>query len=60
MRKLLFIGLDAALTCFVEAFTSAGLMPKMAELIKRGSYLRALLSPPTDTPTNRATLMTGC
>ena len=60
MSKLLFIGLDSALTYFIETFTRRGLMPKTAELIEKGCYLKTLPSPPTDTPTNWATLMTGC
>jgi len=60
MRRLLFIGLDSALTYFIERFTREGVMEKTAELMEEGSYLKMLPSPPTDTPTNWATLMTGC
>ena len=60
MRRLLFIGLDAALTFFVEKFVEEGVMKALALLVRNGCYLKLLPSPPTDTPTNWATLMTGC
>ena len=60
MRKLVFIGLDSALTYFVERFVEEGVVENLARLMKEGSYIKMLPSPPTDTPTNWATLMTGC
>ncbi|RLE85177.1 MAG: hypothetical protein DRJ67_09335 [Thermoprotei archaeon] len=60
MRKLVFIGLDSALTYFVERFVEEGVMENLTRLMKEGSYIKMLPSPPTDTPTNWATLMTGC
>ncbi|HDI75059.1 MAG TPA: hypothetical protein ENF55_03795 [Thermoprotei archaeon] len=60
MKKLLFIGLDSALTYFIEKFTEEKVMLFTARLMENGCYFKALPSPPTDTPTNWATLMTGC
>ena len=60
MRRLLLIGSDSALTHFIERFTRERVMEKTAKLMKEGSHLKTLPSPPTDTPTNRATLMMGC
>ena len=56
---LILIGLDCILSHFIERFASEGAMPFTARLIDEGVFGEALPSPPCDTPTNWATIVTG-
>lgn len=58
-KKLLVIGLDGLMMELVGKFAGEGRMPAMAQLMREGSYSKALASMPVDTPTNWTTIATG-
>ncbi|MBS3794615.1 MAG: alkaline phosphatase family protein [Candidatus Thorarchaeota archaeon] len=58
-HKLLLMGVDQAIPCFINRFVEDGTMPNLARLIERGVRGRALSCFPPDTPTNWVTVATG-
>lgn len=59
-RKVMFIGLDAAVPTLIEEFSRQGILPNLAHIMKNGVYSRVLPVAPANTPPNWATLATGC
>lgn len=58
-KKILLIGVDQAIPCFVKRFSEENLLPNISNLINNGVYGEAFSCPPCDTPTNWATIATG-
>ncbi len=58
-KKLLLIGLDGAIPGVLRKFLKEGILPNFASIMKGGSFVEVLPSPPCDTPTNWTTIVTG-
>jgi len=58
-QKLLFIGVDQAITYLLKKFLDEESLPNISNLVNNGVIGEALSCPPCDTPTNWATIATG-
>mgnify|MGYP000934664233 CR=1 FL=1 len=58
-ERLILIGLDGLNPELVERFVYRGKLPNFQRLMDQGVFTAALPSPPSDTPTNWATIATG-
>jgi len=58
-EKLILIGLDGIQPYLLLRFAENGVMPNTARLLREGAFSLAYPSPPCDTPTNWATIVTG-
>ena len=58
-NRVVFIGIDQAITGLMLRFMNEGILPNISRLVDRGTMTRALSCPPCDTPTNWASLATG-
>jgi len=58
-RKVMMIGIDAAIPQLVQKFTAEGSMPHVKRLMENGGFSKVLTGPPAITPCNWNTLSTG-
>lgn len=58
-KKLIFVGVDAAIPFFVKKLVEEGKLPFLRKLIWQGIFAEGLPSPPCETSTGWATIHTG-
>ncbi|MGI9862862.1 alkaline phosphatase family protein [Moorella naiadis] len=58
-KKVVLIGLDAAIPKLVQRFCQEGVMPNTNQLLHDGAFTKALSALPALTPTNWTTIATG-
>jgi len=59
-KKVMVIGLDAALPQEIKRLVSEGRLPTFQRILKNGVFLKNALAPyPTITPPNWTTMLTG-
>ncbi len=58
-KRVMVIGIDAAIPQMVQKFTAEGSMPNVRRLMENGGFSKVLTGPPAITPCNWNTLSTG-